>query len=79
MELMRAMAAIVRKSAYEMRLRRRAEKLHKDAEALNGKKSSKILLEVRTHLREITMVKGGNDEGKTKKAVEKVSEGQMKD
>ena len=25
------------------------------------------------------MVEGGNDEGKTKKAVEKVSEGQMKD
>ena len=32
-----------------------------------------------SNLREITMVEGGNDEGKTKKAVEKVSEGQMKD
>ena len=29
--------------------------------------------------REIAMVEGGEDEGKSKKAVEKVSEGQMKD
>ena len=35
MELLRAMAAIVRKSAYATRLRTRAEKLHKDAEALS--------------------------------------------
>ena len=44
MELMRAMAAIVRKSAYEIRFRTRAEKLHKDAEALKRETHYMILL-----------------------------------
>ena len=34
MELVRAIAAIVRKSAYAIRLRTRDEKLHREAEAL---------------------------------------------
>ena len=51
--------------------------VHKDAEALNREKVHDFFYSY--NLREISMVEGGQDEGKTKDAVEKVREGQMKD
>ena len=51
--------------------------VHKDAEALNREKVHDFLDSY--NLREISMVEGGQDEGKTKDAVEEVRDGQMKD
>ena len=72
-----AMAAMVMKSAYAIRLRTRDEELHKDAEALN--RNFCLSLACFANLREMTVVEGGNDEGETKKAVQKVGERQMQD
>ena len=60
-------------------MRTKAEKLHKDAEALSRGTSRKFIsFWAAPNLREVSILESGKDEGKTEKAVEKVSERQVK-
>ena len=67
------MAAMVSKSAKQIRSLNTADQVQRAAEPLNEKLSC-----VRgVSLHEVSMVPGGNDEGQAQDTVEEVTEGQM--